>query len=76
MSDAEEFMAWTQSELRGAETALHDRDSGPRLALWSERSRSQLLTGFGQEEVRQLFKTLAATFSGCTTHVYEIRLHR
>ena len=77
MTDTEDFIAWTQSELRSAETELHKGDPGPRLAIWSEHEPVSVLgawlTAFGQEEVRQLFKTLAATFSGCTANVYEIR---
>jgi ketosteroid isomerase-like protein len=77
VTDTEDFVAWTQGELRSAETALHNGDPGPRVALWSEQEPVSVLgawlTAFGQEDVRQLFKTLAATFSGCRSHVYEIR---
>ena len=66
----------TQSRLRVAETALHNGDAEPRLALWSSREPVSVLGAWrsatGQEEVRELFRTLAETFSGCTSHVYEI----
>jgi ketosteroid isomerase-like protein len=72
----EEFIAWTQSRLRDAETALHNGDAEPRLALWSSREPVSVLgawrSAIGQEEVRDLFRALAETFSDCTSHVYEI----
>ena len=76
MTDKEDFIAWTQSRLRDAETALHNGDAEPRLALWSSREPVSVLgawrSAVGQEEVRALFRTLADTFSDCTSHVYDI----
>jgi len=76
VTDKEEFIAWTQSRLRDAETALHNGDVEPRLALWSSCEPVSVLgawrSAIGQEEVRDLFRTLADTFSDCTSHVYEI----
>ena len=76
MRDKEDFIAWTQSRLRDAETALHNSDTEPRLALWPSREPVSVLgawrSAIGQEEVRDLFRTLAETFSDCTAHVYEI----
>ncbi len=76
MSDRDDFVAWTQSRLREAETALHNGDPGPRLAIWSAREPVSVLgawrSAVGQEEVRGLFQTLAETFSSCVSHVYEV----
>jgi ketosteroid isomerase-like protein len=76
VTDRDEFIAWTESRLRDAETALHNGDPGPRLMLWSTREPVSVmgawLSGTGQEDVRDLFRTLAETFSDCTSHVYEI----
>ena len=76
MTEREEFIAWTQSRLRDAETALHNGDAEPRLGLWSSREPVSVLGAWrsatGQEEVRELFRTLAETFSDCTSFVYEI----
>jgi ketosteroid isomerase-like protein len=76
VTEKEEFIAWTQSRLRDAETALHNGDAEPRLALWSSREQVSVLGAWrsatGQEDVRELFRTLAETFSDCTSHVYEI----
>jgi ketosteroid isomerase-like protein len=76
MSDTDEFIAWTQSRLRSAETALHNGDAGPRLTLWSSREPVSVLgawrSAIGQEEVRELFHSLASTFSDCTSHIYDL----
>src|SRR5919206_4549591 len=76
MSDREDFVAWTQTRLRDAETALHNGDPRPRLAIWSTREPVSVLgawrSAVGREEVRELFESLAGTFSNCTSHVYEL----
>lgn len=76
MSDRDDFMAWTQSRLRDAETALHNGDPGSRLALWSAREPVSVLgawrSAIGQEEMRELFHALAGTFSECKSHIYDI----
>ena len=76
VSERDDFVAWTQSRLREAETALHNGDPGPRLAIWSTREPVSVLgawrSAVGQEELRHLFHLLADTFSNCTLHVYEI----
>jgi ketosteroid isomerase-like protein len=76
VTETEEFIAWTQSRLREAETALHNGDAEPRLALWSSREPVSVLGAWlsatGQEEVRNLFRSIAETFSNCTSHVYDI----
>jgi ketosteroid isomerase-like protein len=76
MSDRDDFLAWTQSRLRDAETALHNGDPGPRLAIWSTREPVSVLgaarSAVGQEAVRDLFRKLGDTFSDCTSHEYEV----
>jgi ketosteroid isomerase-like protein len=76
MSGRDDFVAWTQSRLRAAETALHNGDPGPRLAIWSGREPVSVLgawrSAVGQAEVRGLFHDLADTFSKCSSHLYEI----
>jgi ketosteroid isomerase-like protein len=76
MSERDDFAAWTQSQLREAETALHNGDPRPRLAIWSTREPVSVLgawrSAVGQEALRALFHNLADTFSNCTSHVYEI----
>jgi ketosteroid isomerase-like protein len=76
MSERDDFVAWTQSRLRDAETALHNGDPAPRLAIWSTQGPISVLgaarSAVGQEQVRDLFQSLGHTFSNCTSHVYEI----
>jgi len=76
VTETGDFIAWTQTRLRDAETALHNGDAEPRLALWSSHEPVSVLgawrTAIGQAEVRDLFHTLAETFSDCTSHIYEI----
>ena len=76
VSDRDDFVAWTQGRLRAAETALHNGDPGPRLAIWSTREPVSVLgawrSSVGQEELGDLFHSLAETFSNCTSHVYEV----
>ena len=76
MADNEELIAWTQTRLREAETALHNGDPEPRLALWSSREPVSVLgalrSATGQEDVRNLFRALAETFSDCASHVYDL----
>jgi len=79
MSDRDDFVAWTQSRLRD-ETALHNGDPGPRLAIWSTREPVSVLgawqSAVGQEGLRDLFRNLAGTFSNCTSHVRDRRCGR
>jgi ketosteroid isomerase-like protein len=76
VTDRDEFIAWTQSRLRDAETALHNGDPEPRLDLWSTGEPVSVLGAWrsasGQDEVRGLFRDLAGTFSDCKSHVYEL----
>src|SRR5918997_1911004 len=76
VSARDDFVAWTQSRLRSAETALHNGDPAPRLAIWSTREPVSVLgawrSAVGQAELRDLFHSLADSFSNCTSHVYEI----
>lgn len=76
MSDRDDFMAWTQTRLRDAETGLHNGDPSLRLAIWSTCEPVSVFgawrSAVGQEAVRDLFTGLADNFSNCTSHVYEI----
>jgi ketosteroid isomerase-like protein len=76
MSDKEEFLGWARSRLRDAEEALHNGDAAPRLAIWSENDPVTVLgavkSATGQEEVRELFRSLATRFSDCRSYSYEI----
>jgi ketosteroid isomerase-like protein len=76
VSDRDDFLAWAQSRLRDAEIALHNGDAGPRLAIWSRHDPVTVLGAWksatGQQELKDLFAGLEATFSDCTAYSHEI----
>lgn len=76
MSEKAAFLEWVGSRLRDAEEALHNGDSAPRLALWSENDPVSVFGAWksasGQEEVRELFEFLETRFSDCRSYSYEI----
>ena len=76
MSDRDDFVAWTQTRLRDAETALHNGDPDPRLAIWSTREPVSVLgaarSAVGQAAVRELFHSLGDIFANCTSYVHEL----
>jgi ketosteroid isomerase-like protein len=74
--EREEFVAWFESRLVPAERALHDGDAAPRSALWSRNAPVSVLGAWrsatGREEVDDLFRRLAGSFSDCTSHAHEL----
>jgi ketosteroid isomerase-like protein len=76
MNERDQFLEWTGSRLRDAEEALHNGDGAPRLAIWSGNDPVTVLGAWksasGQEELRKLFRDLAASFSDCTSYSYDI----
>jgi hypothetical protein len=61
MAEVDDFLDWVSNDVRAAETALHDGDATARREIWSHGA-----------EVDELFAFLERSFSGCTSHVYEI----
>jgi ketosteroid isomerase-like protein len=76
MNERDQFLEWTGSRLRDAEEALHDGDAARRLAIWSRNDPVTVLGAWksanGQEELRELFRDLAASFSDCRSYSYDI----
>jgi ketosteroid isomerase-like protein len=76
MSEREEFLAETMPRLLEAETALHNGDAAPRLAMWSRNEPVTLfgawLSDTGWSDVSHTFEVVASRFSDCTA--YEIEL--
>jgi ketosteroid isomerase-like protein len=76
MNERDQFLEWTGSRLRDAEEALHNGDAAPRLAIWSRNDPVTVLGAWksanGQEELRELFRHLAASFSECTSFSYDL----
>src|ERR1041384_1408233 len=70
VTDRDEFLGWVRSALYEAELALHNGDAAPRRALWSRNEPVSVLGAWrnahGQQEIDELFESLAASFSHCT----------
>ena len=79
MADSEEFLDWVRTALYDAEVALHNGDAGPRRALWSRNDPVSVLGAWrnahGQEELDELFATLARTFSDCSSYRFELQAY-
>jgi ketosteroid isomerase-like protein len=76
MNERDEFLGWVGSRLKDAETALHDGDAGPRFEIWSTREPVTVLGAWkaatGAEEVGELFRLLADSFSNCTSFAHDV----
>jgi hypothetical protein len=76
MSEREAFLKWARSRRRDAEEALHNGDAEPRLALWSGNEPVTVLGAWkaanGQDELRELFRHLEASFSDCLSYSHDI----
>jgi ketosteroid isomerase-like protein len=74
--DRDAFLAATLPRLEAADTALHDGDPGPRIAMWSRRDPVTLfgaaLSGTGWEEIGAVFARLGPRFSQCSGFRYEV----
>ena len=72
MSDRSDF-------LYEAELALHNGDAGPRRALWSRNEPVSVLGAWrnahGQHELDELFTSLAASFTACTSFAFELQAY-
>jgi ketosteroid isomerase-like protein len=77
MSDRDDFLTWVRTVLYEAELALHNGDAGPRRAIWSRTEPVSVLGAWrnahGRHEVDELFASLAATFSDCTSYRFELQ---
>jgi len=76
MADSDDFLAWVTSALYDAELAIHNGDAAPRRALWSRKEPVSVLgawrNAFGQQELDNLFTSLARQFSNCTSYKFEL----
>ena len=76
MADVDEFLASVLPPLRAADTALHNGEAGPRIALWSRNEPvtlfGALLTKTGWPEIAPTFEWLASRFSNCQSFEYEV----
>jgi ketosteroid isomerase-like protein len=76
MTETEQFLATMRPRITETETALHNGDSGPRIAMWS---RTEPLTLFGAamsargwDEIGPIFGALGKQFSNCLSYKNEI----
>src|SRR6185436_9733748 len=71
--------AWVKSALYQAERALHNGDADPRRALWSRNEPVSILgawrNALGQDELDELFSSLAKSFSDCTSYEFELQAY-
>jgi ketosteroid isomerase-like protein len=76
MTEQDDFLAWVRTALYDAEVALHNGDPSPRRALWSRSEPVSVLgawrNAFGQAELDELFTSLGASFSNCTSYRFEL----
>ena len=76
MDQTEAFLTATMPRLRQAETALHNGDAGPRMAMWSHADGVTLfggvMGGSGWGEIEPIFERLGASFSGCQSYENEV----
>jgi ketosteroid isomerase-like protein len=76
MTDRDEFLVWVETALYEAELALQNGDADPRRALWSRNEPVTVLGAWrnaqGQDEIDELFTTLAQRLSNCTSYRFEL----
>jgi len=76
MSETEDFLESVLPRLAAADTALHNGDAGPRMAIWSRDDPVTLvgavLSGTGWDEIAPVFQWLASRFSTCKSFEIEV----
>ena len=76
MTDVDEFLEAVLPPLTAADTAIHNGDAGPRIALWSREDPVTLFgavrTKTGWREIAPVFEWLASRFSNCESFEYEV----
>jgi ketosteroid isomerase-like protein len=76
MDETEQFLATMRQRITDTETALHNGDPGPRIAMWSRTEPLTLfgaaLSGRGWGEIEPIFEAIGAQFSDCRSYRNEI----
>jgi ketosteroid isomerase-like protein len=76
MTDVDEFLAAVLPRLTAADTAIHNGDARPRMALWSRKDPVTLFGALqiktGWREIAPIFEMLASRFSNCESFEYEV----
>jgi ketosteroid isomerase-like protein len=77
-TEVDDFLAEMLPKQVAAETAIHNGDAEPRLALWSRNDPVTLLgakasgTGTGWDDLSAVFRTVASWFSDSTEYDFEV----
>jgi ketosteroid isomerase-like protein len=76
MTETEQFLATMRPRITETEIALHNGDSGPRIAMWSRAEPLTLfgaaMSGRGWGEIGPTFDALSKQFSNCLSYENEI----
>jgi ketosteroid isomerase-like protein len=77
VSDLQELLDAILPRQLEAETAIHNGDPAPRLAMWSREDPVTLLgangaVDSGWSEVSDVFRWVASRFSNCTAYDFEL----
>lgn len=76
MAEVEAFLDSTMPRLTAADTALHNGDASPRMAIWSHNDPVTLfgaaISASGWAQLRTTFDLLASRFSNCSSWEYEV----
>ncbi|MGW6198437.1 nuclear transport factor 2 family protein [Kribbella sp. NPDC055110] len=78
MSELDDFLAETLPRQIKAETAIHNGDVAPRLAMWSTKDPVTLLGAasglakIGTEDVTRVSRWVASKFSDCRAYDFEL----
>ena len=76
MDQTDVFLTATLPRLCHAETALHNGDAGPRMAIWSHDDSVTLfggvMGGSGWAQIEPIFQRLGASFSDCRSFDNEV----
>jgi ketosteroid isomerase-like protein len=77
MSELDDFLGAFLPRQIAADTAIHDGDLAPRLAIWSREDPVTLFGAFGPcnsgwAEVSKTFEWVASRFTGGTTFTFEL----
>ena len=76
MADVDEFLASVLPPLTAADTAIHNGDAGPRIALWSREDPVTLFGALqiktGWRDIEPVFEWVASQFSNCESFEYEV----
>jgi ketosteroid isomerase-like protein len=77
MGELEDFLTGMLDRQIAAETAIHNGDAEPRMALWSRYEPVTLLGAMGMSEagwdkLSRTFRWVASRFSDCTAYSFEL----